>query len=236
LFLFASALAAPLVTVPTAAGPLELTLAYHATLRFQLGATTLWIDPWAKAPLDGVAPGDLVLITDVHFDHLDPAALAKVRGPQTQLVAPKAVADQLPGVQHVLANGQTATVGPFTITAVPMYNLVRGPETGGKFHDPGRGNGYLVTVGGKTIYVAGDTECTPEMKALKRVDHAFVPMNLPYTMPPEEAAACVKAFAPAHVTPIHYAGSDLAVFAAGLADAPAIAVDRIDAYPGGLPW
>jgi L-ascorbate metabolism protein UlaG (beta-lactamase superfamily) len=85
------------------------------------------------------------------------------------------------------------------------------------------------------VYVAGDTECTPEMKALTGVTHAFVPMNLPYTMPPEEAAACVKAFAPAHVTPIHYGDSDLAVFSKAL-QGTAVQVDQLNAYPGGMPW
>ena len=234
--LLAAASAAPLLSIPTAAGPLELTSLYHGTMRFQLGAAVLWVDPWSKAPA-APGPADLVLITDVHFDHLDPAALSAVRGPTTTVVVPNAVAAELGAAQvvKVLANGESATVGPFTVKAVPMYNVVRGPEPGKRFHDRGRGNGYLITVGGATVYVAGDTECTPEMKALTGVTHAFVPMNLPYTMPPEEAAACVKAFAPSHVTPVHYGESDLAVFAKGL-EGTAIKVDRLDAYPGGMPW
>ena len=85
-----------------------------------------------------------------------------------------------------------------------MYNLERGPSAGQLFHTKGRGNGYVLTMGGKRIYIAGDTECTPEMKALKNIDVAFVPMNLPYTMTPAEAAECVKAFAPKIVYPYHY--------------------------------
>ena len=93
-----------------------------------------------------------------------------------------------------------------------MYNLTRGPAAGQLFHTKGRGNGYIVTLGDKRIYIAGDTECTPEMKALKNIDVAFIPMNLPYTMPPTEAADCVKAFKPKVVYPYHYMGQDLNVF------------------------
>ena len=112
----------------------------------------------------------------------------------------------------VIANGEKKTVKGIEIEAVPMYNLQRGPSAGQLFHTKGRGNGYVVTLGDKRIYLAGDTECTPEMKALKSIDVAFVPMNLPYTMPPNEAADCVKAFKPKIVYPYHYMGSDLKVF------------------------
>jgi len=93
-----------------------------------------------------------------------------------------------------------------------MYNLVRGPSPGKLFHDKGRGNGYVLTLGGRHLYLSGDTECIPEMKALKNIDIAFVCMNLPYTMPPEEAGQCVKAFMPKIVYPYHYRDSDLSVF------------------------
>jgi L-ascorbate metabolism protein UlaG (beta-lactamase superfamily) len=111
-----------------------------------------------------------------------------------------------------IANGEKKTIKGIEIEAVPMYNLQRGPAAGQLFHTKGRGNGYVVTLGDKRIYLAGDTECTPEMKALKNIDVAFVPMNLPYTMPPNEAADCVKAFKPKMVYPYHYMGSDLKAF------------------------
>lgn len=236
LFLATAAHAAPILSIPTSAGPLEVTTLYHGSVRLQLGSTVVWIDPWSKAP-QTPGPADLVLITDIHFDHLDKAALAAVTGPKTTVVAPAAVAKELGEgkVGKVLANGESATVGAFTLQAVPMYNLLRGPEPGQVFHEKGRGNGYLVTVGGTKVYFAGDTECTPEMKALTGVQHAFVPMNLPYTMPPAEAAGCVKAFAPGHVTPYHYGDSDLSLFEKGLAGT-GIVVDKVDAYPGGLPF
>jgi L-ascorbate metabolism protein UlaG (beta-lactamase superfamily) len=104
-------------------------------------------------------------------------------------------------------------VDSITVEAVPMYNLTRGPAAGQLFHDKGRGNGYVITLGGKRIYIAGDTEGVPEMRALKNIDVAFIPMNLPYTMTELEAADAVKAFAPTIVYPYHYRGSDPAIFA-----------------------
>jgi len=97
-------------------------------------------------------------------------------------------------------------VGAFSVQGVPMYNLTRGPDAGLLFHDKGRGNGYVLTFGATRVYLSGDTECTPEMKALKNIDVAFVCMNLPYTMPPSEAAECVAAFHPKIVYPYHYRG------------------------------
>jgi len=127
------------------------------------------------------------------------------------ILAPAAVAETLKNAS-VIRNGETKNADPFTIEAVPMYNLKRGPEPGKLFHDRGRGNGYIVTYGGKRFYFSGDTESIPEMRALKNIDVAFVCMNLPYTMPPDEAAEAVRAFHPKIVYPYHYRGSDLSVF------------------------
>jgi L-ascorbate metabolism protein UlaG (beta-lactamase superfamily) len=113
-----------------------------------------------------------------------------------------------------------------------MYNLVRGPSAGQLFHTKGRGNGYILTMGGKRLYIAGDTECTPEMKALKNIDAAFVPMNLPYTMTPAEAADCVKAFAPKVVYPYHYNTAENAqAFADALKGTAGTEVRMADWYP-----
>lgn len=220
------------VTLTGTTGPIVVTPVFHGTVRIEGGGKVFWVDPWSKANLTGPA-ADVVLITDIHFDHLDAAAITKVVKADTVIVAPEAVARELKDrkVDHVLANGASVELAGATITAVPMYNLVRGPESGKLFHDKGRGNGYLLTVDGQTIYIAGDTECTDEMKALVGVDLALLPMNLPYTMPPEEAAGCVSAFKPKKVTPYHYAGSDLATFAPTGTE-----VVLRDAYPGGQPW
>ena len=117
----------------------------------------------------------------------------------------------------VLANGEREQIGALTIEAVAMYNRVRGPEAGKFYHDKGRGNGYVVSFGGARVYFSGDTECTPEMQALKDIDVAFVCMNLPYTMPPAEALGCVKAFRPKVLYPYHYRESPLDELTPGLA-------------------
>jgi L-ascorbate metabolism protein UlaG (beta-lactamase superfamily) len=173
------------------------------------------VDPVAQASFSGLPAPDIILITDIHGDHLDPAMVAKLKKASTKIVAPQAAASKLEGAV-VIGNGETKTIDGVTIEAVPMYNLQRGPAAGQLFHDKGRGNGYVVTLGGKRIYRAGDTECIPEMKALKNIDVAFVPMNLPYTMTPAEAAECVKAFKPKIVYPYHYRGQNLDEFASAL--------------------
>ena len=179
----------------------------HASLMIEAGGKVIQIDSVSDSQLP---TADLILITDIHGDHMAQGA-AKVKknrhrgaegGPQTVTADRRITA-------------RPKTIG-WTIEAVPMYNLKRGPEPGKLFHDKGRGNGYVLTYGGKRFYISGDTEGIPEMRALKNIDVAFVCMNLPYTMTPEEAADAVKAFHPKVVYPYHYRGSDLAVFQKGL--------------------
>lgn len=226
-------------TLETSAGPVVVHAVHHGTLYFELGGKVLWLDPWgealAKLPGGGAsAPkADFVLLTDIHQDHLDEKAVAQVKKNGAVVMGPKAVAEKLPGTT-VIANGETKTLGttdagPIEVEATPMYNLKRGPEAGKLFHDAGRGNGYLLTFGGKRVYISGDTECTPEMRALKDVDLALVVMNLPYTMPPEEAAECIAAFAPKVVVPYHHRGSDLGVLDAKLAGT-GVKVEKLKLY------
>jgi L-ascorbate metabolism protein UlaG (beta-lactamase superfamily) len=198
----------------TSAGTLTMTPIQHAGLMLQAGGQVVHIDP-AQGSYDGLPAADLILITDIHGDHLSAPTIAKVKKASTVIVAPEAVAKSVPG-STILRNGETKTIGAWTIEAVPMYNLTRGPSAGQLYHDKGRGNGYVITYGGLRIYVAGDTENIPEMRALKNIDVAFVPMNLPYTMTPQEAAAAVKAFKPKIVYPYHYMGSDLKAFETAL--------------------
>lgn len=208
--------------LPTSAGDVRIVPVYHGTLRLEIDGTIVWIDPWSKGDLSG-PKADYVLVTDIHPDHFDPPALEAVKKASTVVVAPAVVAEKEPGAV-VLANGESRDFGKFSVEAVPMYNLQRGPEPGKLYHDKGRGNGYLITVGDKRIYVSGDTECTEEMKALRDVDVAFVSMNLPYTMTPSEAAVCIRAFRPKVVYPYHYGDSNLAELQAALADEPDIEV------------
>jgi L-ascorbate metabolism protein UlaG (beta-lactamase superfamily) len=197
----------------TSAGTLQIIPIQHASLLLKAGGKVLYVDP-AQGTYDGLPTADYILITHVHPDHMAPAVVDKLKKASTQIVAPKAVAEKFPGAL-VMANGDTLTVGPFKLEAIPMYNP-RPASDGQIYHEKGRGNGYIVTYGGKRFYFAGDTEGIPEMRALKNIDVAFIPMNLPYTMTPSAAAEAVRAFHPAVVYPYHYRGQDTAVFAKAL--------------------
>jgi L-ascorbate metabolism protein UlaG (beta-lactamase superfamily) len=212
--------ARPADTVATAGGELEVIPLHHGTVAFDWKGKTILVDPFHEANYSGLPKADLVLITDIHPDHLDPDALALVATPTTLIVAPPAVVEKLPKTFTrvvTLKNGEATTALDVGVEAVPMYNLTRGPGPGKLFHDKGRGDGFVLTFADKRVYLSGDTECTGEMRALKSIDVAFVCMNLPYTMPPSEAAACVKAFRPKVVYPYHYRGSNLAEFTGPLA-------------------
>ena len=195
----------------TAAGPLEITPIQHASLILKAGGKVMYVDP-AQGSYDGLPQADYILITDIHGDHMAPAVVDKLRKPGTVILAPQAVADKVTGCT-VISNGENKTIGSFKVEAIPMYNLT--PERQ-QYHAKGRGNGYVVTYGGKRIYFSGDTEGIPEMKALRNIDVAFVCMNLPFTMTPQEAAVAVRAFHPAVVYPYHYRGQDVTVFAKAL--------------------
>jgi L-ascorbate metabolism protein UlaG (beta-lactamase superfamily) len=170
------------------------------------------VDPVGGASRFHTTP-NLILVTDIHGDHLNAETLKGLAKEKTQIVVPQAVAEKLPSDLKskliILSNGQKQEIQGVTIEAVPMYNLTQDRL---KYHSKGRGNGYVVTLGGKRIYISGDTEDIPEMRALKNIDVAFVCMNLPYTMTVEQAASAVKEFKPKIVYPYHYRGSDTEKF------------------------
>jgi len=205
--------------VPTEQGDLTIHPVQHGTLVLEWNDKTIYVDPVGGAePFEKFKRPDLILITDVHGDHLNAETVTAVSTDATQIVAPQAVAEKLPEATKprttVLANGKTTTAAGIGIEAMPMYNLT---EERLKFHTKGRGNGYVLALGGKRVYVSGDTEDIPEMRALKDIDVAFVCMNLPYTMTPERAADAVLEFKPKIVYPYHYRGagrkmSDVALF------------------------
>jgi L-ascorbate metabolism protein UlaG (beta-lactamase superfamily) len=216
-------------TFDTSAGPVEITPVYHASLLIEAGGKNIYVDPAKPGNFSGLPAADLILITDIHGDHMDPGIISSVSKPGTQIIAPPAVVKTVTKAAPI-SNGETKTWDGWTIEAIPMYNLKRGPSPGTLYHDKGRGNGYILTYGGKRFYFSGDTENIPEMRALKNIDVAFVCMNLPYTMPPEEAAEAVKAFHPRVVIPYHYHGSDLSVFQKDL-QGTGIEVRLLDWYP-----
>jgi L-ascorbate metabolism protein UlaG (beta-lactamase superfamily) len=210
-------------------GDIIITPITHASLQLEHDGKVIHVDPTSPGDYSKAKQADLILVTDIHQDHLDPAAIARVRKQGTPVVAPSAAAEQIEN-PTVMSNGETKTVAGISIKAVPMYNLQRGPAPGQLFHTKGRGNSYILTLGSKRVYIAGDTECTPEMRALKNIDIAFIPMNLPYTMPPLEAAECVKAFRPKVVYPYHYRGQKPEEFKAALKDMP-VEVRLLEWYP-----
>lgn len=208
----------------------EVVPIYHASLILKWNGKAIYVDPWSKGRYDGQPKADLILLTDIHPDHLDLKQIAAVRKPDTVIVAPPAVQSSIAEARF-LKNGEKADVLGIGITALPMYNVKRGPSAGQLYHPKGRGNGYLLEMSGERIYISGDTECTPEMKALKNIDVAFICMNLPYTMPPEEAAQCVNEFRPKVVYPYHYQGSDVQAFKKAVT-ASGVQVKLADWYPG----
>src|SRR5690348_1580050 len=179
----------------TASGPVRITPLNHASTLIEAGGKFIYLDPAKPVDFAGKPKADLILITDIHGDHMDPGAIQALEKSGTEILAPPAVV-QTVTTGKAIANGETRTWQDWTIQAIPAYNLKRGPAPGKLFHDTGRGNGYVLTYGGKRFYFSGDTENVPEMRALKKIDVAFVCMNLPYTMPPDEAAEAVKAFHP----------------------------------------
>lgn len=209
--------AGPTDTIPTNGGDLRVTPIHHGTLMLEYGGKAIYLDPWSEGnKLSGLPKADLVLITDIHGDHFDPPALEQIRKPSTVVMAPPVVVEKLPEAIPI-KNGETRIFQDIHVQAVPMYNEKRGPSEGKLFHDKGRGNGYVIKFADKRVYVSGDTECTAEMRALEDIDAAFVCMNLPYTMPPAEAAECIKAFRPKIVFPYHHRGSNLGELESALA-------------------
>jgi L-ascorbate metabolism protein UlaG (beta-lactamase superfamily) len=200
--------------IVTADGDLIVHPINHATLALGWKDLTIYVDPiggvgrFAKLP-----PAGLVLVTDLHGDHLNADTLKAVVPAGTKLVAPPAVVAQLPAELRdrviPLAMGQKTNVAGVAVEAVPAYNLT--PDRA-KYHAKGRGVGYLLSLGGVRVYLSGDTEDIPEMRALKDIAVAFVCMNLPYTMTVEQAADAVRAFQPKVVYPYHCRGSDLEQF------------------------
>ena len=207
--LVAAVLALSQDTLKADKGDITITPVEHASFAIKWNGKTIFVDPtkggdaWKE-----LGKPDLILITDIHGDHHDPKTLTAVRAPESLVIVPAAVAEKMgadKGSAKVLANGEMTKVGEIGIEAVPMYNLTAERKN---FHTKGRGNGYVLTMGGKRIYISGDTEDIPEMRGLKDIDAAFVCMNLPYTMDVDHAAKAVLAFKPKVVYPYHYRGKD----------------------------
>lgn len=222
------------IALDTDEGPVMLHIVHHASFVLQWNKRTIYVDPTGDADLyKGLSAPDLILITHAHGDHLDPTALAAIDTSKATIVMPQSVADKIGThfgkTQHIMANGDSTTIDGVGIHAMPMYNL---PQTPDSYHPKGWGNGYVLTPGGKRIYISGDTSGIPEMRALKNIDVAFVCMNLPWTMDVAHAADAVLAFQPKVVYPYHYRGQDIKKFKQLVkAKNPKIDVRLRDWYP-----
>lgn len=198
------------VTEKTSKGDLKITPIAHGTVMMEFAGKVFHIDSAGAVDFSKYPKADWLFITDIHGDHFDQNGINAVKKATTKIVAPAVVASSVPGA-IVMKNGEAQDFDGVRVEAIPMYNLTRGPAAGQLYHDKGRGNGYVFNFGDKRVFIAGDTECIPEIKALKNIDIAFLPMNLPYTMPPNEAAQCAKDFKPKVLYAYHYGGSDLSV-------------------------
>jgi len=192
--------------IPAEKGDIIITFIGHGTLMLEYNKTILHIDPWSRlADYSTLPKADIVLITHGHRDHFDTTAIAAVRKPETQVVLTPEVYSIL-GKGIVMGNGDRKEVSGIVIDAVPAYNITPGREN---FHPKGRDNGYIVWLGGKRVYIAGDTENIPEMAAIRGVDIAFLPMNQPFTMTPEQIVATAKVLRPKILYPYHYGETDV---------------------------
>ena len=228
--------------VRTSQGDLVVHPVGHASFLLQWQGKTIYVDPVGGAEAFASLPKpDLILFTHFHFDHFDTATLAKLlpAGVRTPIVATKGVAEKIPEKLQgqvrvkILANGEKAQALGIGIKAVPAYNTTPGRD---KFHPKGRDNGYVLTLGTTRVYIAGDTEDTPEMRALQGIDVAFLPVNLPYTLSVEKAADAIRQFKPKIVYPCHYRGgeakTDLQQLKKLVGEQSGVEIRLLDWYPG----
>ncbi|HHO47113.1 MAG TPA: MBL fold metallo-hydrolase [Desulfobacteraceae bacterium] len=210
--------------LPGSGGEVAVTFIGHGSLMLEYQGKVIHIDPYSRvADYAQLPKADIILLTHHHQDHLDETALNLIRTPATEVVLTEKCAERIDG-GLVMDNGDERTVQNISIAAVPAYNIVHRRGSGELFHPRGEGNGYVLSLGGIRIYIAGDTENTPEMKALRDIDYAFLPMNLPYTMTPEMAADAALAFRPRVLYPYHYGETDPNELTALLKDAKDIKV------------
>jgi L-ascorbate metabolism protein UlaG (beta-lactamase superfamily) len=195
-------------TFQTSAGPLTITFIGHGSLMMEWNGSIIHIDPSSReADYSTLPDADLILITHHHGDHCDPSAVEAIIKDNTRIVLTALAKESLGKGDILPIDGQT-DFGPLSIQAIPAYNLVHKRDNGDPYHPKGCCNSYVLEGGDMRIFIGGDTENTPEMKALQNIDIAFLPMNLPYTMTPEMVADGAKGFQPAILYPYHYGDTD----------------------------
>ena len=199
--------------ISSGADAVSVTLYGHASLRFAYHGMMIYVDPVAEFVGDGkLEKADLILVTHDHDDHFDSALIARLSKPGTEVVANEPCVERLKW-GHALANGQRISVLGVGIEAVPAYNTSKEKL---QFHPKGRDNGYVITLGSERVYVAGDTEDIPELSALKEIDVAFLPVNLPYTMTVAQLAHAIAMVSPRIAYPYHTGDTDQAKLAAAM--------------------
>lgn len=199
-------------TIATRHGKLIIHFIGHGSLYLNYKGQIIHVDPFSKVGDYASLPkADLILITHSHYDHFDADACGKITKETTQIVFTEGCEKEgkMKGKTMIMKNGDKKELKGFTIEAVPAYNIANKRPDGNPFHPKGEGNGYVLTIDGKRIYIAGDTENIPEMADLKDIDVAFLPMNLPYTMTPEMVADAVQKFKPEIVYPYHFGDTDV---------------------------
>lgn len=194
--------------INTASGIVEMHFIGHGSLMFKVNGFIIYVDPVrSSGNYDFLPKADIVLVTHDHFDHLDTQLIADLKKEGTLLFTNEISAAKINWAMAMKA-GDRQEINDIVIEAVPAYNIVNERAPGQPFHPKGAGVGYILTIGDKKFYIAGDTENTPEMKALKNIDVAFLPMNLPYTMTPEMVADAALAFKPKILYPYHFGDTD----------------------------
>jgi L-ascorbate metabolism protein UlaG (beta-lactamase superfamily) len=208
----------------TSQGELEITFLGHGSLFFRFAGKNVYVDPFSRvADYSTLPKADVIFITHEHRDHLDPGALSHIRTKATSVVHTVLCKGAIEG-GTAMRNGDVTVVQGLGVEAVPAYNLIHKRESGDPFHRCGDGNGYILTFGDLRVLVAGDTENTPELKALRNIDVAFLPMNLPYTMTPEMVGDAALAIRPKILYPYHFGDTDPSKLRELLRDHPEIEV------------
>lgn len=191
-------------SINTKEGPLVITFIGHGSLMFQYQGKVIHVDPFSKIyDYKRLPKADLILISHHHGDHLDAPAVQLVKAEKTQIILTKKCQEVIKN-GTIMANGDTKTVNNLKIEAVPAYNIIHKRDNGEPFHPKGEGNGYVIEFSDQRVYIAGDTENIPEMKKLKNIDIAFLPMNLPYTMTPQMVVKAVQSIKPKILFPYHF--------------------------------
>lgn len=195
----------------TSKGDLAISFIGHGTLMFEYNGMVIHVDPTMReADYSEMPDADLILVTHEHGDHLDLTAIKHIRKKDCPVVMTQTCAEQLEDFEGavILGNGESKTVKEIPIEAVAAYNIEHRRSSGEAYHPKGIGNAYVVEFADKRVLIGGDTENVPEIKALKNIDIAFLPMNLPYTMTPEMVADAALAFRPKILYPYHFGKTD----------------------------